>query len=268
MYIPTGIQAREAVHVLLLRELNQVVGGSATTLKGGVNLRLFWRSVRYSEDMDLDGDSEFSMAIRSRIRSAIEEGRLLRDLRLLGLRGIDPGEGPNKDTDTVFRYKFNVLGGGDVRYSTKVEVSFRPRHPADVVEQGPADRSITDRYLPRASTINVSHYGRLAAKRQKLVALSGRTIVQARDVFDLHVLGLHERQSDWSELAAQVDASTLASGLDRALEISYPEFEGQVVEFLSDEARRVFGDRLAWEGIQLMVAQGIEGVISTQEGSP
>ena len=54
MYIPTGIQAREAVHVLLLRELNELGSGGTTTLKGGVNLRLFWGSVRYSEDMDLD----------------------------------------------------------------------------------------------------------------------------------------------------------------------------------------------------------------------
>ncbi len=268
MYIPTGIQAREAVHVLLLRELNHVVGGSATTLKGGVNLRLFWGSERYSEDMDLDGDPEFSAAIRTRIRSTIEEGQLVRDLRLLGLRGIDPGEGPNKDTDTVFRYKFNVLGGGDVRYSTKVEVSFRPKHSADVIEQGLADRSITDRYLPQAQTLNVSHYGRLAAERQKLVALSGRAIVQARDVFDLHVLGFHTRQSDWSELAAQVEPDTLASGLDRALEISYSEFEGQVVEFLSDEARGRFGGRSAWEGIQLTVAQGIEAVVSAQAALP
>ena len=266
MYIPTGIQAREAVHVLLLRELNELGSGSATTLKGGVNLRLFWGSVRYSEDIDLDGAPEFSAAIRTRIRSTIEDGRLVRDLRLLGLRGIDPGEGPNKDTDTVFRYKFNVLGGGDVRYSTKVEVSFRPRHPADVIEHGLADRSISDRYLPQAETLNVSHYGRLAATRQKLVALSGRTIVQARDVFDLHVLGLHRTPTDWSELAAQTALEILASGLDRTLEISYSEFEGQVVEFLSDEARSRFGSPSAWEGIQLAVAQGIESVIAAQAG--
>ena len=147
-----------------------------------------------------------------------------------------------------------------------MEVSFRPRHPADVIEHGLADRSISDRYLPQAETLNVSHYGRLAATRQKLEALSGRTIVQARDVFDLHVLGLHRTPTDWSELAAQTASEILASGLDRTLEISYSEFEGQVVEFLSDEARSRFGSPSAWEGIQLAVAQGIESVIAAQAG--
>ena len=81
------------------------------------------------------------------------------------------------------------------------------------------------------------------------------------------IVGDNEPEWYWSELAAQVASEILASGLDRTLEISYSEFEGQVVEFLSDEARSRFGSPSAWEGIQLAVAQGIESVISAQTGS-
>jgi hypothetical protein len=50
----TDTEAREAVHVLLLSKLAQELRPGAFVLKGGVNLRLFFDSPRYSEDMDLD----------------------------------------------------------------------------------------------------------------------------------------------------------------------------------------------------------------------
>ena len=59
----TAIQAREAVHVLLLRRLQDVQDARAVILKGGVNLRLFHGSPRYSEDIDLDGVPHARLAI-------------------------------------------------------------------------------------------------------------------------------------------------------------------------------------------------------------
>ena len=53
--ILSPVAAREAVHLLILQEVANVHGGDAVVLKGGMNLRLFFGSVRYSEDMDLDG---------------------------------------------------------------------------------------------------------------------------------------------------------------------------------------------------------------------
>jgi predicted nucleotidyltransferase component of viral defense system len=50
----TDLEAREALHVLLLSKLSQELRAGAFVLKGGVNLRLFFDSPRYSEDLDLD----------------------------------------------------------------------------------------------------------------------------------------------------------------------------------------------------------------------
>lgn len=52
----TDVAAREAFHVLLLGELSNRLSEGTFVLKGGVNLRLYFGSPRYSEDIDLDGD--------------------------------------------------------------------------------------------------------------------------------------------------------------------------------------------------------------------
>lgn len=147
MLSPT--QAREAVHVLLLQELQEVKDARAVVLKGGVNLRLFHRSPRYSEDMDLDGDPDDRLAIRSTIRGIFDDRQFARSLSRLGLRGIDPKEGPSKDTSTTFRYKFHVLAPGNQSYGTKVEVSFRARHEADSFDLAEPD---PDRVVPYLAT--------------------------------------------------------------------------------------------------------------------
>jgi hypothetical protein len=46
--------AREVFHLLFLERLFVASQASQYVLKGGVNLRLFFGSPRYSEDMDLD----------------------------------------------------------------------------------------------------------------------------------------------------------------------------------------------------------------------
>jgi hypothetical protein len=257
--VQTDVEAREAVHVLLLRELQRIGSGNAVILKGGVNLRLFFGSVRYSEDMDLDGDLEFAPAIRSAIAGIFDSRRFGSALQALGLRGLDSGEGVNKDTDTVFRYKFRIIGRGDVRYPTKVEVSFRPRHGADTVTVESVPPVFVAGYLEPGASLQVAHYDRLAAVRQKVGALIGRTHVQARDVFDLRVLGLDAPDGPLVDhLIEQVEPRELEAALDRALEISFEEYDGQVVEFLADDARDRFGSRGAWDEIRLEVAQAIE----------
>src|SRR3970040_1316713 len=127
----SAVAARELVHLLILRELVGVRRGGGVTAKGGVNLRLFFGSVRYSEDMDLDGTGAGPAAIRNRLKGLFDDREFMRRLQRFGIRGLDPGEGPNKDTETTFRYKFGVMVSGGIQYPTKVEVSFRDRPGAD-----------------------------------------------------------------------------------------------------------------------------------------
>ena len=99
----SSVAAREIVHLLILRELTGIRRGNGITVKGGVNLRLFFGSVRYSQDMDLDGTEQASEAIRGWLKDMFENTDFTRRLQGFGIRELDPGEGPNKDTETSVR---------------------------------------------------------------------------------------------------------------------------------------------------------------------
>jgi len=260
----TPVAAREVVHLLILEELGKVRAGEAVALKGGVNLRLFFQSVRYSEDIDLDGVPEFSQAIRSTIKGIFRDRTFSKRIRKLGIRGLDPGEGPNKDTSTTFRYKFGVVLPGDVRHPTKVEVSFRPRHPGD--------RTVTEHVPSRfveeydIAPVPVCRYVLDAAVRQKIHALGGRNLAQARDVFDLHALvGGDVSDEVLGFLAGALTRNQLNAAHERAFSITFAEYEGQVIEFLSTEAREIYGTEGSWDEMRLEAAALIDAVIQRLE---
>ena len=259
---PVG--ARELFHLLILREIAGVRRGGGVTAKGGVNLRLFFGSARYSEDMDLDGTVQGSAAIRNRLKGLFDDREFTRRLQRYGIRGLDPGEGPNKDTETTFRYKFGVIVGGDIRYPTKVEVSFRKRHAADRTVLETPGSGILDAY--GIDAFEVHHYVRDAAVRQKIEALGGRREPQARDVFDIHVLVPDPPpEALLGFLAKALRRGRLEEAHARALAISYNEFRGQVFEFLGEEARSKYATERMWDETRLRVTALIEGVLKRQE---
>ena len=100
------------------------------------------------------------------------------------------------------------------------------------------------------------HYGGTAAAAQKVLALAGRPVTQARDVFDLDVL----RRGGYTE---QLELSTLvtdeqrAAALENVRALGFDDFAGQVLEFL-EEDQRVELDQAAW---RTMVAH-VEGLLS------
>ena len=198
------------------------------------------------------------------MKGIFDDREFTRHLHRFGIRGLDPGEGPNKDTETTFRYKFGVIVGGGVRYPTKVEVSFRERHAADrTVFEAPDPRVLKTYGL---DALEVRHYVREAAVRQKIEALGGRREVQARDVFDLYVLVPNDLTEELLEfLAKALPRERLDEGYNRALGIKYREYEGQVFEFLAEEARSDYGAESAWDEIRLRVAALIENVLKRQE---
>ena len=237
--------------------------GGGVTVKGGVNLRLFFDSERYSEDLDLDGTADRSPAIRSCLKGLFDDRTFSAQLRTFGLRGLDPGEGPNKDTHTTFRYKFGILAAGGVRYPTKVEVSFRGSHPADLSTlEAPSTRLLSAYGVER---FEARHYARDAAVRQKVSALGGRREAQARDVFDIHVLlpsGANEPLL--ALLAKAVPRHRVKDAHARALTISYSEYRGQVLEFLGEDARSRLSTESVWDEVRLRVAAMLEGVLGRQ----
>jgi hypothetical protein len=255
----TPASIRELVHLLILEELAVSRPRSRVIVKGGVNLRLFFASPRYSEDMDLDGHPDGSADIRTCIARLFDRD-FTRRVQAFGIRGLDPGQGPNKDTQTTFRYKFGVIGGGGVRYPTKVEVSFREQDVADEVVTETPPQAILAAYGLEGFVVH--HYALNAAVRQKIQALAGRREAQARDVFDLCILAPGAPSGALLDfLSATLSSDQLHEAHTRSLAISFDEYRGQVLEFLEEPERERQGTENAWDEMRLRAAALIEAIM-------
>ena len=99
------------------------------------------------------------------------------------------------------------------------------------------------------------HYSREAAFRQKIGALSRRTVTQARDVFDLKQLldNGAGRESLPAEIAAEIPRA-----IENATTMGFDEFSGQIRAFLAADYQEYYGSRKVWETLQHEVVGALE----------
>ena len=179
----TPKESVEVFHLILLDHLGRKLNRQDWALKGGCNLRFFFRSPRYSDDMDLDVQSIPVDALRDRV-NGILSGNPFKTV--LEVRGIAVGRvTEHKQTGTTQRWKFGLsVPGLEQLVPTKVEFSRRGLEPAPFSR--PFPREIVRFY--GLSPLMANHYPAAIVWRQKIGAILSRTEHQARDVFDLHVL--------------------------------------------------------------------------------
>jgi len=133
---------REGFHVVLLRALGERLQGRDWVLKGGTNLRLYFGSIRFSEDIDLDVGKDVAGAMQRAIPATLADGDVQRRLQALGiLEASLIGGRSSKSTETTLRYKIELVGRGGIRPPTKIDVSYRDRCEGDEHAVSPANDS-------------------------------------------------------------------------------------------------------------------------------
>lgn len=251
-YLPvpalTPIQAVEAFHMLFLRALEAKVDRSLYVVKGGVNLRAWFGSLRYSEDLDVDVLRGEAFELRDKV-DAVLVGQafqgLLRAQRLELLRSSKP-----KQTGTTQRWKFELgVTGRAHPLHTKIEFSRRGAEEEYSLE--PMLAEIVRPYGIPAPTAH--HYTAAAATRQKIEALAGRRTTQARDIWDLEHLFRVCRADPRPLQASSQQALDIA--IERVMDMQYDAYKAQVVSFLAREHQELHGSREAWQRIQELVVQ-------------
>ena len=248
--VPTDRQAIELFHLHLLRILATGPDKERVALKGGCNLRFFFGSVRYSEDMDLDAFGISTHVLRAKIDRLLEGA----PLRLsLASRGIEVATfSAPKQTDTTQRWKIELrVEGRGLPLHTKLE--FSRRRTAGNARVEAVHRDILAEY--QLMPMLAPHYPRAEAIQQKVGALVGRSAVQARDVFDLAVLF-----SGGAEVGPALGAvrAQIPRAIERAMEVSYDEFKAQVVAYLAPAALAAYRTPAAWEALQASVVSTLE----------
>lgn len=245
-------QTIEIFHLLFLRAFGAQVDKALFALKGGCNLRFFLKSIRYSEDLDLDIQTMSVSTLRNCVSRLLEVQSFTQVLRAHGIE-IARTSLP-KQTQTTQRWKLTLRtteSGTEV--PTKIEFSRGGLEGEKAVE--PVDGGIIRAY--RLYPVIVQHYSVHTAFAQKVSALALRKQVQARDVFDLKLLldaGGAEQPLPSSA------AANLTPAIENTLAVDYDAFAGQVLAFLEPDYQEHYGSPRVWAELQQQVVDCLEAL--------
>lgn len=256
----SSMQLREVFHLEFLRWLGKKLQPGNYVLKGGVNLRLFFNSFRYSEDMDLDAAKVRVETLQDHVMKILRAQSFQDSLKLFGVEKVVPPDiSKAKQTETTQRFKVHLITSSGEDLFTKVE--FSRRGFKGEVEIRPVADAILRAY--KMAPLLVPHYGIESAVIQKIEALATRAAVQARDVFDLYLLSsqyktaedLLLRQSAASEMS---NNPQIAKAKDNVLGISFEQFQDTVVSYLILEDQAVYRTSASWDAIKSKVIRFID----------
>lgn len=246
---------REIVELFHLHFLRLLVSGrdkGKYVVKGGCNLRFFFGSIRYSQDIDLDVDPDIAQhELKERIEK-IQASPVLRDCLAVSGVHVSRTSAP-KQTPTTQRWKIELeVKGRPLPLHTKIE--FSRRGISGDTGLAPIAPRVLSRY--QLMPILAPHYLLPTAIRQKVHALAHRKEVQARDVFDLCLL--------FSQgIPATIDfGPELSQARDRVLELSYSDYKSQVVAYLVPEEAEPLASKDAWETMQLQILEALDRLAS------
>jgi hypothetical protein len=192
--------------------------------------------------------------LREKVSAILTGPALAMSLRSRGLTVVNVSA--PKQTETTQRWKVGLtLEGHAVPLHTKVEFSRRPSTEESQVEAIAASVLAEHQLLPFVAP----HYPLAAAIRQKVGALAGRSVVQARDVFDLAGLFARSRGNVDALLPVRAEMHKAA---ERAMDVSYADFKSQVASYLAPEHLDTHGSSEAWDAMQMQVVDALERAAS------
>jgi len=247
----TARQIVELFHLVFVRALfANLSDKSLLAVKGGINLRFYFQSVRFSEDLDLDVVTMSKAALENRVDRLLASPTVTSPLKARGIVIQDISK--PKQTNTVQRWKLEVASpSASIRDRTKIEFSRR-----DTVDSAALER--VDAQIANAYQIPVflaNHYRCEEAVRQKIHALAERAEPQPRDVFDLHVL---LARTDAPKKLDEEAAAWIDRALANAADLTYDQYVALVIAYLDPEQAEIYASRDAWQSMQLDVIARLE----------
>jgi len=250
----THLQLREVFHLEFLRWFGRKVKAGDYAVKGGVNLRFFFKSFRYSEDMDLDARGIKVITLREIVMKILSAATFQDNLKPFGIMSVVPPDvSKAKQTETTQRFKIHLIASSGEDLFTKVE--FSRRGFAGKILIGAPDDTILRSY--KLAPFPVPHYDAHSAIAQKMNALANRSAVQARDIFDIYLLSSQYTTGAKVQID-NIKADLFSKAYERVFEVEFEQFRDTVVSYLSVEDQSVYDNPKIWEEIRLKTAQFIE----------
>ena len=213
-------------------------------------MRFFFRSPRYSDDIDLDAQSISVAVLHKKVNSVLRSKPFIDILQVRNIEIEHITE--HKQTETTHRWKLGLIVPHiDKPLPTKIEFSRRG------LEESIKFESISSEIIRafELSPILVNHYTAEMTSLQKIRALISRKTAQARDVFDLYLLLT-------SKVEKLVLPEELRSNLNKAKEnifsMDFTIFKSQVISYLEPEDQPRFESSEVWDNIRLHIVEAFE----------
>jgi len=243
-------QSVEVFHLILLSHLGRKLDKRKWALKGGCNLRFFFRSPRYSDDMDLDAQGVSVDVLRDKVNAILSGKPFKTILEVRGISIVHVTE--HKQTETTQRWKFGLLVPGLAQpIPTKIEFSRRGLEDGSAFE--PVSPELIRLYeLP---PLMANHYPAPIAWRQKIAAVLSRTTSQARDVFDLYLLlaaGIKPIPG-----LSQYLSQDVVQVRENILAVDFGQFKSQVVSYLEPELQPQYDTEETWDVMRWRIIEAL-----------
>jgi hypothetical protein len=256
----SDLQSVESFHLQFARLLCAGPDKDCFALKGGCNLRFFFESVRYSEDIDFDVTDRVPVhTLKERVSKILASSALTLTLRNRGIQVSDITA--PEQTETTQRWKVRLsVNGHSVPLPTKIE--FSRRSTTDEAALEPITPSVVAEH--QSMQFLAPHYQLGAALRQKVKALADRREVQARDVFDLGGVLMPRTGGRVDVLRpARLD---IRAAMERAMTLSYADYKAQVVSYLQPEHAGAYGSPEAWDALRMQVVEYLDKALTGGRG--
>lgn len=245
-----ALESVELFHLLFLNQLGRSLDRKMFALKGGCNMRFFFQSIRFSEDIDLDVQIIAKDTLRNKVRHILKASSFNQILQTNDIKIVNISE--PKQTDTTQRWKIALQKSkSDLFLNTKIEFS-RSSFGSNTLNE-----TINSEVLRRYSLMPIitTHYDMAGMFEQKVQALALRSQTQARDIFDLYILNISGKDL---KITSQEVLANINLAQENAMSISYADFKGQVVAFLPEDYHQQYDDKLIWDEIVLTVVSSLK----------
>ncbi len=235
-------EAIEYFHLSFCLRLAAKIDRKFFCLKGGCNLRFYYQSIRYSEDIDFDVHTASLVTLKKNVEKILKDPTFNALLKHKNIELTDWSA--SKQTETTQRWKVAFRIGGQLgNLHTKLEFS-RRLEKFEGGEIAPVHPPLITHY--QLQTVLLQHYQLARAIEQKVGALVGRAETQARDVLDLKIL--KDQLGDSASIAlAEADRKKALEALSG---ISFDEYKSQVWPYLIAEYQDFYGKRETWDHLQ------------------
>ncbi len=240
----------ELFHLLFLSQLGRKLDKKLYALKGGCNMRFYFNSIRYSEDMDIDIQTINKETLHKNVNQILGSTPFKHILQTYNMEILNTSA--PKQTPTTQRWKISLKSSAStLPLHTKIE--FSRRKLGNDVSFEAINPQILKQYS--LTPIMANHYSMQSMYEQKILALALRNETQSRDIFDLYLLigsGV-----DLKLLGTEA-TQHLPTAKTNAMSMTFADFKGQVIAYLPEDYQQQYDDESVWNSIVKKVIQSLD----------